>query len=81
MHQTRWPVVEVAAGEQEVGAEVELGGGILEWTSPIGTTYTDYPPTPGVHFAPDPYDPSAPPPPDAAPADACHATGASDAPF
>lgn len=53
----------------------QLEGGILEWTSPIGTTYTDYPPTPGVHFAPDPYDPSAPPPPDAAPADA------SDAPF
>ena len=53
----------------------QLEGGILEWTSPVGTTYTDYPPTPGVHFAPDPYDPSAPPPPDAAPADA------SDAPF
>ncbi|WP_300593625.1 HNH endonuclease signature motif containing protein [Microbacterium sp.] len=59
----------------------QLDGGILEWTSPVGTTYTDYPPTPGVHFAPDPYDPDAPPPPDAAPADACHATGASDAPF
>ena len=53
----------------------QLDGGILEWTSPVGTTYTDYPPTPGVHFAPDPYDPDAPPPPDAGPPDA------SDAPF
>lgn len=63
----------------------QLEGGILEWTSPVGTTYTDYPPTPGVHFAPDPYAPEdppppddAPPPPDAAPADA---SDASDAPF
>lgn len=53
----------------------QLEGGILEWTSPVGTTYTDYPPTPGVHFAPDPYVSQDPLPPDAAPADA------SDAPF
>ena len=53
----------------------QLEGGILEWTSPVGTTYTDYPPTPGVHFAPDPYVADDPLPPDAAPADA------SDAPF
>lgn len=48
----------------------QLDGGILEWTSPIGTTYTDHPPTPGVHFAPDPYTPGGPPPPDPAPTDA-----------
>ena len=53
----------------------QLEGGILEWTSPVGTTYTDYPPTPGVHFAPDPSVADDPLPPDAAPADA------SDAPF
>ncbi|MEO2131234.1 MAG: DUF222 domain-containing protein [Microbacterium sp.] len=53
----------------------QLEGGILEWTSPVGTTYTDYPPTPGVHFTPDPYVADDPLPPDAAPADA------SDAPF
>ena len=53
----------------------QLEGGILEWTSPVGTTYTDYPPTPGVHFTPDRYDPDDPRPADAAPADA------SDAPF
>jgi hypothetical protein len=53
----------------------QLDGGILEWTSPVGTTYADHPPTPGVHFAPDPHGPSAAPPPDAAPTDA------SDAPF
>ena len=53
----------------------QLEGGILEWTSPVGTTYTDYPPTPGVHFTPDRYVADDPLPPDAAPADA------SDAPF
>ncbi|WP_300591085.1 HNH endonuclease signature motif containing protein [Microbacterium sp.] len=53
----------------------QLEGGILEWTSPVGITYTDYPPTPGVHFAPDPYVSEDPPPPEDPPADA------SDAPF
>ena len=53
----------------------QLEGGILEWTSPVGTTYTDYPPTPGVHFTPDRYDPDDPRPADAA------STDASDAPF
>ena len=53
----------------------QLEGGILEWTSPVGTTYTDYPPTPGVHFPPDRYDPDDPRPADAA------STDASDAPF
>lgn len=31
----------------------QLEGGVLEWTSPVGTTYTDHPPTPTVHFVPD----------------------------
>jgi hypothetical protein len=31
----------------------QLGGGVLEWTSPLGTTYIDTPPAPTVHFVPD----------------------------
>jgi hypothetical protein len=31
----------------------QLGGGILEWTSPLGTKYIDTPPAPTVHFVPD----------------------------
>ncbi|MCC4908117.1 HNH endonuclease signature motif containing protein [Microbacterium sp. cx-59] len=38
----------------------QLGGGVLEWTSPLGTTYIDTPPAPTVHFIPD--DPGGPPP-------------------
>jgi hypothetical protein len=56
----------------------QLGGGILEWTSPLGTNYTDTPPAPTVHFVPDDlsdgwsspgtrepsgHDPDEPPPP------------------
>ncbi|WP_292833422.1 HNH endonuclease signature motif containing protein [Microbacterium sp.] len=37
----------------------QLEGGILEWTSPLGATYTDSPPTPTVHF--EPGDGDAPP--------------------
>ncbi|MEV7692853.1 DUF222 domain-containing protein [Microbacterium sp. NPDC089189] len=52
-----------------------LEGGLVEWTSPLGATYTDQPPPPAVHFVPDdeqsPYrdamtdargDPDGPPP-------------------
>ncbi|UGB35738.1 HNH endonuclease [Microbacterium sp. cx-55] len=39
----------------------QLGGGVLEWTSPLGATYIDTPPAPTVHFIPD--DPGGPPPP------------------
>ena len=38
----------------------QLPGGVLEWTSPLGRVYTDEPPTPTVHFVPDP--PDDPPP-------------------
>ncbi len=31
----------------------QLDHGVLEWTSPLGRTYTDTPPTPTVHFHPD----------------------------
>jgi hypothetical protein len=31
----------------------QLGGGVLEWTSPLGETYTETPPAPTVHFVPD----------------------------
>ncbi len=30
----------------------QLDGGILEWTSPLGRTYTEHPPPLGVHFTP-----------------------------
>ncbi|MCX6501741.1 MAG: HNH endonuclease signature motif containing protein [Microbacterium sp.] len=30
----------------------QLGGGILEWTSPLGRIYIDTPPVPTVHFVP-----------------------------
>jgi formylglycine-generating enzyme required for sulfatase activity len=31
----------------------QLGGGVLEWTSPLGETYTETPPAPTVLFVPD----------------------------
>ncbi len=30
----------------------QLGGGVLEWTSPLGRTYIEQPPSLGVHFRP-----------------------------
>jgi hypothetical protein len=30
----------------------QLGGGILEWTSPLGRIYIEQPPSLGVHFSP-----------------------------
>ena len=58
----------------------QLADGILEWTSPLGRTYTEHPPPLGVHFtlsASDPDDPGDDPPddppqnqPDAPPDDA-----------
>jgi hypothetical protein len=53
----------------------QTGGGVLEWTSPLGHTYTDTPPAPTVHFTPNyidtgksgagpgGHDPGGPPPP------------------
>ncbi len=54
-HLTRWNVT-------------QLPGGVLEWTSPTGRTYTDepLPYSPAIHFLPDdppPPDPHQPPPP------------------
>ncbi|WP_434810507.1 DUF222 domain-containing protein [Microbacterium sp. bgisy189] len=40
------------------------GGGILEWTSPLGRVYIDRPPVLGVHFTPDTSDPPGPRSPD-----------------
>jgi hypothetical protein len=37
----------------------QLADGILEWTSPLGRTYTEHPPSLGVHFTPTAGDPSA----------------------
>jgi hypothetical protein len=59
----------------------QLDGGILEWTSPLGRTYTEHPPVLGVHFRASADDPPvdgpladrSDPPPDADPA--------ADAPF
>ncbi|MEV8274716.1 DUF222 domain-containing protein [Microbacterium sp. NPDC077184] len=44
----------------------QLGGGVLEWTSPTGRVYVDHPPAPLVRFMPSgggapPPDPSPPP--------------------
>lgn len=45
----------------------QLHGGVIEWTSPLGRTYTDDPPAPTVHFVPDdeppPRESAADPPP------------------
>ena len=38
----------------------QLHGGVLQWTSPLGNTYTDTPPAPAVHFVPDTDDTPAP---------------------
>ena len=38
----------------------QLDGGVLQWISPLGNTYTDTPPTPAVHFTPDLDDTPAP---------------------
>ncbi|WP_159498996.1 HNH endonuclease signature motif containing protein [Microbacterium sp. 18062] len=41
----------------------QRGGGVLEWTSPLGHVYIDEPPVPTVHFVPhDGPDPGDPPP-------------------
>lgn len=37
----------------------QLADGILEWTSPLGRTYTEHPPSLGVHFTPTAGAPSA----------------------
>jgi hypothetical protein len=38
----------------------QLGGGVLEWTSPLGQVYIDHPPAPTVHFVPDAQEPPPP---------------------
>jgi hypothetical protein len=56
----------------------QLADGVLEWTSPLGRTYTEYPPSLGVHFRPSVDDPDdADPPEDADIPD----TAEDDAPF
>ena len=51
----------------------QLGGGVLEWTSPTGRIYIDHPPAPLVRFmpsgggAPPPDEGGGAPPPDPAP--------------
>lgn len=62
----------------------QLPDGVLEWTSPLGRTYTEHPPSLGVHFRPTDDDPDdaepsddAEPPDDADPPDG----PADDAPF
>jgi len=57
----------------------QLGGGILQWTSPLGRIYIEEPPSPGVRFGPPPgVDDEAPddPPDDPGSAGELH-----DAPF
>jgi hypothetical protein len=72
----------------------QLEGGVLEWTSPLGRTYIDQPPSLGVHFRPtvddgehepprDPDPPGNPGPPDDGPIRGVELPGdpGHDAPF
>jgi hypothetical protein len=53
----------------------QLGDGILEWSSPLGRVYTEYPPSLGVHFQPlvehDPLGTTPPPAEDPPPDEDC----------
>jgi hypothetical protein len=62
----------------------QLADGVLEWTSPLGRTYTEYPPSLGVHFRPSVDDPNDADPPedgDAANHDDLPDIAEDDAPF